>query len=147
MKQDTVNGMMLRFSYNWLSQNAWPDLFPLTHTPTYTHTLSLSFQVINLGAKLTLTVGPDTVGIYHCRAAVPGFPEVSTEPFTPFLSHCEPHANEGWVDWHCVSIYIKGLLVLGKAEGCSFRQIMILSRSLIRVLRWSVSWYNVRGSQ
>ncbi|XP_069956837.1 irregular chiasm C-roughest protein isoform X2 [Cherax quadricarinatus] len=34
-------------------------------------------KVINLGAKLTLTVSPDTVGIYHCRAGVTGFPEES----------------------------------------------------------------------
>lgn len=40
--------------------------------------VSLAPQVINLGAKLTLTVDEDTVGMYHCRAAVTGFPEVSS---------------------------------------------------------------------
>ncbi|XP_071552748.1 irregular chiasm C-roughest protein-like isoform X2 [Panulirus ornatus] len=34
-------------------------------------------KVINLGSKLTLTVDEDTVGMYHCRAAVTGFPEES----------------------------------------------------------------------
>ncbi|XP_069163784.1 irregular chiasm C-roughest protein isoform X2 [Procambarus clarkii] len=34
-------------------------------------------KVIKLGAKLTLTVSPETVGTYHCRAAVTGFPEES----------------------------------------------------------------------
>ncbi|XP_042205852.1 irregular chiasm C-roughest protein-like isoform X2 [Homarus americanus] len=34
-------------------------------------------KVINVGAKLTLTVTPETVGVYHCRAGVTGFPEES----------------------------------------------------------------------
>ncbi|XP_045108723.1 irregular chiasm C-roughest protein-like isoform X2 [Portunus trituberculatus] len=34
-------------------------------------------KVINLGSRMTFTVTPETVGTYHCRAAVTGFPEES----------------------------------------------------------------------
>uniref|UniRef100_A0A6A7FZQ2 Irregular chiasm C-roughest protein-like n=2 Tax=Hirondellea gigas TaxID=1518452 RepID=A0A6A7FZQ2_9CRUS len=35
-----------------------------------------SKKVIKIGAKMTVTVSPDTVGTYHCRAAAAGFAEV-----------------------------------------------------------------------
>ncbi|XP_063842491.1 irregular chiasm C-roughest protein-like isoform X2 [Scylla paramamosain] len=34
-------------------------------------------KVINLGSRMTFTVTSETVGTYHCRAAVTGFPEES----------------------------------------------------------------------
>ncbi|XP_050708930.1 irregular chiasm C-roughest protein-like [Eriocheir sinensis] len=49
-------------------------------------------KVINLGSKLTLAVNPETVGTYHCRAAVTGFPEESRS--MRVLMRGPPHVAE-----------------------------------------------------